>query len=98
MTTAEKWIACKDPQVGDVLRWKEPIWAAPSKPRGKPDQIGEQAISAEVSAIGETIELIVHSAKKISEGDIAMKVKAGDLIRRKPGSLVKGQCQKLVQE
>ena len=36
------WTPCSQPIVADVIRWKEPIWAPPSRKRGKPDRIGEQ--------------------------------------------------------
>jgi hypothetical protein len=98
MTQTENWIACTDYQVGDILRWKEPIWAVPNKPRGKPDQIGEQSISAAVIMTDEVVELTVRSIEKISSGDAPLKVKAGDIIRRKPTSIAKGDCHKLITE
>lgn len=98
MTNTENWAVCAKYQVDDIIRWKEPIWAAPNKPRGKPDQIGEQIISAEVLLIDEVIELNVRSVEKISPGDAPLKVKAGDIIRRKPASIAKGDCHKLISE
>lgn len=98
MTNTENWIASNEQEVGDILRWKEPIWAAPNKPRGKPDQIGEQLIVAEVAMVEDVIELTVRSVEKISAGEAPLKVKAGDTIRRKPTSIAKGDCHKLITE
>ena len=90
------WKPCTSaPDVKDVIRWKEPIWAAPTKKRGKPDQIGEQALVAEVTVAGETYELLVREIKKISGVEAAeVKVKAGDSIRRKISTLERGDCEK----
>ena len=94
--TQENWIPCAEPTVGDIIRWKEPLWAAPNKPRGKRDQIGEQILSGTITAEGEFIELVVRSAEKISSSnDEPLQVKTGDSIRRKPSSIAKGDCHKL---
>ncbi len=99
MTQNEQWIKCAKPEVGDILRWKEPLWAAPNKPRGKPDQIGEQMVSAEMTSEGELLEFVVRSAEKLSgTAEAVTKIKPGDLIRRKSTSIAKGDCQKLLQE
>lgn len=87
------WIPCTDPQEGMTVRFDEPIWAAPNKPRGKPDKIGEQRIEAEVVTVGEIYELRIIAAEKLSGGEHAdVKVKAGDLIRRKLSTLERGNC------
>lgn len=92
----ENWIPCSEPQEGDTLRWVEPIWAAPNKPRGKPDKIGEQMVTAIVVSIADVIELEVQDAQNMSrDGDTAMKVKSGDRIRRKITSIAKSDCHKL---
>lgn len=97
--TTENWITCPEPSVADTIRWKEPLWAAPNKARGKPDKIGEQMITGEVITIGELIELRVTNVERLSlnEGvtDAISKVKISDAIRRKPESIKRGECQKL---
>lgn len=100
--TQEKWPPCPAPAVSDTIRWREPIWAKPNKPRGKPDQIGEQAVTAKIVSLGETVELEVIAVKRLSiiEGaeDTPSKINAGDMIRRKLSSIKMGKCQKLVKE
>lgn len=82
-----------------MIRWREPIWDKPSKPRGKPDQIGEQAVTAKVIMLGEPVELLVVGIKQLSLKDGAQntpsKIKPGDNIRRKLSSILSGGCQKL---
>ncbi|MEZ0224468.1 MAG: hypothetical protein ACAH83_07945 [Alphaproteobacteria bacterium] len=91
------WTPCTSPAVADVIRWKEPIWAAPNKKRGKPDQIGEQILTAEVKALGDLLELHVRAVEVLSL-DAGVKappgVKAGDNVRRKQSTLERGECQK----
>ena len=83
-----------EPQAGMTIRWNEPIWAAPNKPRGKPDKIGEQRIEAEVIATGEVYELRVIAVEKLTGADSEpLKVKTGDMIRRKPSTIERGNCQ-----
>lgn len=87
------WQPCSDPQVSSIIRWDEPIWAAPNKPRGKPDKIGEQRIEAEILSDGDVFELRVIAAEKLSGPDReTLKVKAGDMIRRKPSTIERGNC------
>ncbi len=96
MTTEnQQWLPCPRPAVNDTIRWREPIWAAPNKPRGKPDKIGEQMIVARMVTSEEFLELNVISVERISANDAPLKVKAGDIIRRKNSTLALGECQKL---
>jgi len=92
------WQRCEDIFVDDVIRWDEPIWAAPTKKRGKPDAIGQQRVTAKIMAVGDVIELQVTAAEQMSLADgiteAPMKVKAGDRIRRKLSSLAAGDCHK----
>ena len=46
----QEWESCVHPKVGDTLTWNEPLWAAPNKPRGKRDKIGEQKITIKASS------------------------------------------------
>lgn len=97
--TAEKeqhWTACPHPKVGDTLKWREPLWAAPNKPRGKPDQIGEQEIIAQLVRAHEVLEFKVIAVEKTSTGDAPLKVKKDDMIKRKDSTLEKGNVQKLI--
>lgn len=90
----KKWVLCKSPKVGDVLRWNEPLWAAPNKPRGKPDKIGEQQIVAKLMVQDDPLGLKVLAVQKISSGEAPLKVKEGDDIRRKQKTLALGSCHK----
>lgn len=95
MPEKQEWILCPQPRAGDILKWNEPLWAAPNKPRGKPDKIGEQQIEAQLLVEGDTLELRVLSVQKLSGGSEALlKVKTGDNIRRKKTTLAQGQCHK----
>lgn len=94
MCEDQEWTPCKKPATGDILRWNEPLWAAPNKPRGKPDQIGEQQIIAKLIAKDEVLNLKVLSVQKLSNGEAVLKVKEGDDIIRKKTTLTKGLCHK----
>ena len=94
MSEKQEWVLCQEPVIGNVLRWNEPLWAAPNKPRGKPDNIGEQQIIGQLMAMGEFLELKVLSVKKLSTDEALLKVKEGDDIRRKRTTLEKGLCHK----
>ena len=94
MHKKDEWILCQKPKVGDVLRWNEHLWAQPDKPRGKPDKIGEQQVTAKLTTIGKILEFEVLSLKKISTNEAPLKVKEGDNIRRKKTTLEKGLCHK----
>lgn len=98
MTTAQTptWAACDQPEIGDTLKWNEPLWAAPNKPRGKRDKIGEQEIIAELISITDVLEFKVTSVQKISTDDAPLSVKENDNIRRKKASIAKGDCHKLL--
>jgi hypothetical protein len=104
MTNApkEKWVSCSAPVVSDTIRWREPLWDKPNKPRGKPDKIGEQMVTAKLIAMGELAELQVIDVKRLSLMDGARdeppKIKKNDMIRRKVSTLESGDCQKLLQE
>ena len=96
MSENQNWVSCPKPEIGDTLRWNEPLWAKPNKPRGKRDQIGEQQIVAKLIIIGELLELTVLSVTKLSGQDAPLKVKEGDNISRRKSSLDKGACHKSV--
>ncbi len=93
---ANKWELCPEPEIGDTLKWNEPLWAEPNKPRGKPDKIGEQKITATLIKAGDVFELKVLEVEKISPPDAIIKVKEGDSIRRKKTSIERGACHKKV--
>ncbi|MDD3019552.1 MAG: hypothetical protein PHX61_01065 [Alphaproteobacteria bacterium] len=95
MPDKPNWLKCLLPAVGDTLKWNEPLWAEPSKPRGKPDKIGEQQVIAKVLSIHEIIELEVINVEKISPAPAPVKVKIGDIIRRKKPSIALGNPHKL---
>jgi len=96
MTTTQEWQPCVMPEIGDTLKWNEPLWAAPNKPRGKRDKIGEQEITAELIEIADTLEFKVINVKKLSTDDAPLSVQENDYIRRKQSSIEKGDCQKLL--
>jgi hypothetical protein len=91
------WIPCPSPRLADVIRWTEPVWAPPTKKRGKPDAIGEQAVTAEVKAVGEVYELAVLEVEVLAldvEAAPEGGVKPGDTIRRKKSTLERGECHR----
>ena len=94
----QQWTPCISPEIGDTLKWNEPLWAAPNKPRGKPDKIGEQEIIAKLMTMKDFLEFEVISVKKISSGDATIKVKEHDNIRRKKSTIELGECHKLLAE
>jgi hypothetical protein len=98
MTDTQEWIPCSQPQVGDTLKWSEPLWAPPNKPRGKRDKIGEQEIIAELITIKDVLEFKVINVKKISGNDAEVQVQADDNIRRKQSSIDLGSCHKLLSK
>lgn len=96
MVQTQEWTACSTPETGDTLRWNEPLWAAPNKPRGKRDKIGEQEITAQLTGVDDFLELTVITIKKLDTGTAPLSVKEADIIRRKKSSLDKGNCHKLL--
>lgn len=97
MSDTNEWILCSQPDIGDVIRWNEPLWAKPNKPRGKRDKIGEQQVVAKLTAITETLEMAVLSVTKISGGDDAvLNITIGDTIRRKITTIELGNCHKQI--
>lgn len=95
MTEKREWKPCLKPKLGDSLRWNEPLWAAPTKPRGKRDQIGEQEITAELLKRSDLLTFRVIGVRKISDGEAPITVQPEDIIQRKKTSLEKGNCHKL---
>jgi hypothetical protein len=94
-TEDQNWTPCKAPKTGDVLRWNEPLWAAPNKPRGKRDEIGEQEVIATLTTTrDDLLQLTVIAARKVSTGPADVTIKKDDQIRRKAKSLAQGRCQK----
>ena len=96
MIPNQEWKLCETPEIGDTLKWIEPIWAAPNKPRGKRDKIGEQEIIALLINLTDFLELKVISVKRILSNDIELSVKKDDEIKRKKSSIKKGDCRKLL--
>jgi hypothetical protein len=96
MTKSQEWAPCSQPEIGDTLKWNEPLWAVPNKPRGKPDKIGEQEIIAELVSMQDVLEFKVISVKKISSGEAPLKVQEDDDIRRKKSTIEQGFCHKLL--
>ena len=94
MSENQSWTPCQRPMVGNILKWNEPLWAKPNKPRGKPDKIGEQQVIAELTNLGDLLELTVVEVTKLSGDDAVLKVKEGDKIRRKKSSLDQGACHR----
>ena len=91
------WTPCPKPKAGDVIRWKEPLWAAPTKKRGKRDKIGEQILTAEVKALGDSLELHIRAAEVLSVDAGATPppgVKIGDTVRRKKSTIELGGAER----
>jgi len=90
------WKPCDKPKLGDTLRWNEPLWALPSKPRGKRDKIGEQQITAILLSRSDLLEFKVVAVDKIAGDDDALQtVKPDDVIKRRKPSIAMGNCHKL---
>ena len=98
MSDTQKWEPCAQPQIGDILKWNEPLWAAPNKPRGKRDKIGEQEVIAKLVTRRDVLEFTVISVKKLSSGDAPLSIQENDNIRRKQSSIQKGDCHKLLSD
>ena len=96
MTPHQERKLCVEPQIEDTLKWNEPIWATPNKPRGKRDKIGEQEIIARLIRIKDVLELRVISVKNLSSDSVLLSVKENDEIKRKQSSIEKGHCFKLL--
>ena len=94
MTDEPEWTVCAEPAVDDVLRWDEPIWAAPNKPRGARDKVGDQRITARLTAAGDVLEFEVIDVAGLDSGQARVQVRTGDRIRRKPATLARGDCHK----
>jgi hypothetical protein len=97
----EEWLPCSDPNVSDTIRWREPLWDVPSKPRGKRDKIGEQMVTAKLITIDDPAELQVIDVQQLSlisgATDAPSKIKKNDMIRRKASSILSGGCEKLTE-
>lgn len=96
MAETQTWKSCSTPKKGDTLKWNEPLWAAPNKPRGKRDKIGEQEIIAELIAATDILEFKVISVKKLSSDNAPLSVQENDNIKCKHASIEKVLCHKLV--
>ena len=97
MTLKQEWKKCEIPEIGDIIKWNEPLWAAPNKPRGKRDKIGVQEITAKLINIDDILKLNVVNVQKITSGELALTVKINDEIRRRLSSIQKGDCQRLLE-
>ncbi|MFN7114456.1 MAG: hypothetical protein ACK4PK_08890 [Alphaproteobacteria bacterium] len=79
--------------VGDVLRWTEPVLAPPTQKRGKREQIGAQIVTAKVLVMAEVLELQVISINILAAPEgFETNIKPADTIRRRQASLVAGDC------
>ena len=89
-----EWTPCTTrPEIGDRLRWTEPVLAPPSKKRGKREEIGAQQVTAKVVTMGEVVELQVEILEIIeAPADFIPTIKTGDTLRRRETSLVAGDC------
>ena len=98
MIENQNWVPCDKPKLGDTLKWVEPLWAEPTKPRGKRDQIGEQEITAELLSRSDLLEFKVVDVQHISGENSTLTIKRDSVITRKKTSIEKGNCHKLVAE
>jgi hypothetical protein len=96
MVQEQEWVLCPGPRVNNTLRWNEPIWASPNKPRGKPDKIGEQQIVALLTATEGFLQFTVISVSALGDSEAPLSVKENDIIRRKRSTLKQGDCHKLL--
>ena len=95
VSTTQEWVICPEPEINDILRWHEPIWAMPSKPRGKRHKIGEQAITAQLTNIQDFMQFTVINVEKVGTDQVSLNVKENDIIRRKESTLEQGNCYRL---
>ncbi len=97
MSGSKNWTPCDAPSINDVLRWTEPMWAKPRKPRGRRDKTGEQQVVARlIGKDRDLLNLMVISVKKLSGHGYVIMIE-GDEIRRKKTSLDMGECHKQTQ-
>ena len=80
---------------GDLIEWREPIWAAHTKPRGKPDRIGEQIVTGEIIESADPVSIRIETVEAVTGLAAPGAVKAGDMVRRKMSSLTLGQWKRL---
>ena len=95
------WKPCPAPAVDDVIRWKEPLWAAPTRKRGMPDKIGEQMLTARVVSIGDTLGLQVTEIEVLALDDGAQPpggVKVGEHVKRKKSTIERGECERQTEK
>ena len=89
-----KWIACEDDyRVGDIVRWREPVWKPKARKTSKAVVIGERLITAQVTHCdGEWLEFAVKSCEtKNAETwwKTIPELKADKPLKRKRGPLGK---------
>lgn len=94
MTKEPLWVPCTTPVAGDIIRWEEPLWAKPNKPRGKPQKVGEQRVTGKVVENDELVIIEVMDVEKLTRRPAPLNVKADDIIRRKMTSIAMGDCVK----
>ncbi len=96
MTNNTQWTPCTIFTVGDTLKWIEPLWAPPNKPRGKRDKIGEQEVTAKLITKTNILELeVIELENKSTNSNSKITIKEGDIIKRKMSSIEKSNCYKL---
>lgn len=94
MNDTPQWQPCDKPKLGDTLRWNEPLWAKPTKPRGKRDKIGEQQVTAILLTRSDLLEFKVVDVKITHGENVPTTVQPDDVIKRKKTSIALGGCHK----
>jgi hypothetical protein len=95
-----RWIPCGEGFiVGDVVRWKEPVWAEKGKRKKRLVKVGERRVTGEVT-LAETRGFVVVSILKCeilaSPTQRALApYRKGDSIRRKRSTIGRGSGERL---
>ena len=96
-----RWIPCGETFiVGDVIRWREPVWKQKQSARAKSRMIGERLITAEVLACeGDGwVKLALMHCETTRKEDwlkaMPPDFKAGEHLRRRRGPIGKGRTER----
>lgn len=97
----QKWIPCGESFiVGDVIRWREPVWKEKRSPRSRSVTIGERVITAEVlrSETDGWVELSTRHCETTRKKNwwkaMPLNLKAGELLSRRRGPIEKDGAER----
>ena len=103
MTEETTWLPATTSFIeADVVRWTEAIWSKKKRGRGKKARnvlLGKQRVTGQITQIDDefvyikVIEAVMVEKAGAKDGDLK---KVGDIIRKKPSSLVNGGLERLL--